>query len=193
MSTRTQVDTFPARKRHRYRDAYRHKVVTEIWRGGASVAEVARRHNLNANHVETACRGTLLLDEIGDLPPALQVQVLRFLETGRIRWVGGNTEIQVDVRVLAATHVDLDQAVADGGFREDLYHRLNVVFLRVPPQRERLEDIEQLAQHFSRHFARERTNTHMQSISPEALQRMAQHDWPGNVRELNQACLEARG
>jgi DNA-binding NtrC family response regulator len=134
-------------------------------------------------NIEAASGGTLLLDEIGDLPLSLQVHLLRFLETGKIQRIGSNRAIPVDVRVLAATHVALEQAVHDGEFREDLYHRLNVVTLRIPPLRERPEDIEVLARFFFQRFAAERP-LRMRGIREEALQSMCRHDWPGNVREL---------
>lgn len=137
----------------------------------------------HVGHVETAAGGTLLLDEIGDLPLALQVHLLRFLQSGTIQRVGGTAEIPVDMRVVAATHVPLEQAVADGRFREDLYHRVDVVSLRVPPLRERTEDIEALGQYFYQRFAGER-GASIRGISQSALLRMCQHDWPGNVREL---------
>lgn len=134
-------------------------------------------------HVEAADGGTLLLDEIGDLPLALQVHLLRFLQSGKIQRVGSSAETPVNVRVLAATHVPLEQAVRSGQFREDLYHRLDVVSLRVPPLRERVGDIETLARFFFDRFAAERT-AGIRGISQDALQQMCQYDWPGNVREL---------
>lgn len=145
-----------------------------------SFTGATQRH---VGHVEAAAGGTLLLDEIGDLPLSLQVHLLRFLETGRIQRLGGSEEIAVDVRILAATHVPLERAIEAGEFREDLYHRLNVVSLHLPPLREHAEDIEVLARFFFERFAAERA-AHVRGISTVAMQRMLQYDWPGNVREL---------
>lgn len=134
-------------------------------------------------YVEAADGGTLLLDEVGDLPLSLQVHLLRFLQSGTFQRVGSNQEIAVNVRVLAATHVPLEQAITDGAFREDLYHRLNVVSLQIPSLRERIEDIEVLAWFFFERFAAERA-PHIHGISRQALQTMCRYNWPGNVREL---------
>ena len=113
----------------------------------------------------------------------MQVNLLRFLEGHYIQRVGSGTEVPIDVRVVAATHVDLDKAVKEGRFREDLYHRLNVLNVRVPALRERLEDIEVLARFFFQKFASEK-NVQVRGFSMEALAVMRQHPWPGNVREL---------
>ncbi|GKW48761.1 sigma-54 interaction domain-containing protein [Halomonas sp. NCCP-2165] len=133
--------------------------------------------------IEAADGGTLFLDEIGDLPLELQVNLLRFLETRRIQRVGGLDEIAVDVRILAATHVDLSQAVREGRFREDLYHRLNVLQIEVPALREHPEDIEILARFFFQRFSHEKPIC-LKGFSKEALAVMRQYHWPGNVREL---------
>lgn len=127
--------------------------------------------------------GTILLDEIGDLAPALQAKILRTLQSGEIRSVGEDRGRRVDVRVLAATHRDLAAEVRRGVFREDLYYRLNVVNLRVPPLRERPEDIPALARHFLARFA-ERFGATMPVDLDPLLRRLATHSWPGNVREL---------
>lgn len=133
--------------------------------------------------IEAAQGGTLLLDEIGDLPLDLQASLLRFLQEKTIIRLGSSASRQVDVRVLAATHVDLAQAVARGSFRQDLYYRLNVLGLEVPPLRERREDLLPLAEHFFASFASER-GSQLRGFSKAAQQAIAAHDWPGNVREL---------
>jgi DNA-binding NtrC family response regulator len=133
--------------------------------------------------VETADHGTLFLDEIGDLPLDMQTNLLRFLQEGTIDRVGGTRPIRVDVRVIAATHVDLEAAVASGAFRKDLYYRLNVLPLSMPPLRERGEDIMLLAQHFFDKFAADRGGR-LKGFSRRAMVAMAAHSWPGNVREL---------
>jgi DNA-binding NtrC family response regulator len=131
--------------------------------------------------------GTLLLDEIGDMPMPVQVRLLRVLQEGEIRAVGSSTTTKVDVRVLAASHVDLSEAVKQGRFREDLYYRLNVVKLQVPPLRERLDDLPLL----TAHMLRKHGGTPPPTLTPEALEVMADHSWPGNVRELENAILHA--
>ena len=133
--------------------------------------------------IESANQGTLFLDEIGDLPLDMQTNLLRFLQESTIDRVGGTRSIRVDVRVIAATHVDLEAAVASGAFRKDLYYRLNVLPLSVPPLRERGDDITLLAQHYFVKFSGERGNR-LKGFSRRALQAMSAHDWPGNVREL---------
>jgi two-component system response regulator GlrR len=127
--------------------------------------------------------GTLLLDEIGDMPAALQVKLLRVLETREVRPVGSSRIHAINVRVLAATHRDLEQARAAQEFRDDLFYRLNVVSLRVPSLKERREDIPLLAKHFIRTLA-ERYEAEAHSFAPEALERLAAAPWPGNVRQL---------
>ncbi|MFY0990089.1 sigma-54 interaction domain-containing protein [Halomonas sp. C05BenzN] len=133
--------------------------------------------------IESSSSGTLFLDEIGDLPLDLQVNLLRFLENHRVLRVGGLKEIPVDVRVLAATHVDLEKATREDGFREDLFHRLNVLQINTPPLRERPEDIEPLANFFFRKFTDEKAAC-VRGFSRESLIRMRQYAWPGNIREL---------
>ncbi len=136
--------------------------------------------------------GTLLLDEIGELPLHLQPKLLRVLETGQVMPVGSDHPVPVDVRIIAATHRDVSAAVDQGTFRLDLYYRLNVVELRLPPLRERVEDILPLA----RHFAQQLTG-HPVRFSPQATQCLLAYSWPGNVRELrnavHRACLLGRG
>lgn len=131
--------------------------------------------------IEAAHGGTLFLDEIGELPLAVQAKLLRFLECGELQRVGDNDVTRVDVRVIAATHRDLDQRVVDGDFRLDLYHRLAVFPLEVPSLRERLDDLPALANHL---LARLGADTPRKSLSTCALHALRQHTWPGNVREL---------
>ncbi|WP_163557881.1 sigma-54 dependent transcriptional regulator [Halomonas sp. NO4] len=133
--------------------------------------------------IEAAEGGTLFLDEIGDLPLDMQVNLLRFLEDHHIQRVGSTKEITVDVRILAATHVDLDKAVLEGRFREDLYHRLNVLQIHLPALRDRQEDIEVLARFFFDKFANEKS-IQVKGFSQEALRLMQCYSWPGNIREL---------
>lgn len=142
---------------------------------GASQRKIGR--------IESAAGGTIFLDEIGDLPLELQVNLLRFLQEKTIERVGGTTQIHVDVRVLAATHVDLEAAVAEGRFREDLYYRLNVLKIKTPPLRERQGDVEVLAKYFFEKFSHEKRRN-VKGFSPSALQLMNRYPWPGNVREL---------
>jgi two-component system response regulator HydG len=131
--------------------------------------------------------GTLFLDEIGDMPTAVQARLLRVLQEGEVRPVGGSGVRTVDVRVIAATHVDLTAAVEQGRFRQDLFYRLNVVVLGVPPLRERLEDLPILAAH----FLRKHGGPTPMSLSPDALDVMTTYAWPGNVRELENAVMHA--
>jgi formate hydrogenlyase transcriptional activator len=132
---------------------------------------------------ELAQQGTLFLDEVGELPPETQVLLLRVLQQRVIERVGGTEPIAVDVRVVAATHRDLAKAMSDGRFRADLYFRLNVFPIHVPPLRQRREDIPDLVHHFLHHFGR-RMNKPITRISPEALRLLTDYSWPGNVREL---------
>ncbi|BAH38208.1 MAG TPA: sigma-54-dependent Fis family transcriptional regulator [Gemmatimonas aurantiaca] len=136
-----------------------------------------------AGKFEQAHGGTLFLDEIGDMSQSAQAKVLRVLQDGFVTRIGGSKPVQVDVRVLAATNKDLEEEIAAGRFREDLYYRLNVVPITVPALRERREDIPLLVRHFLQQFA-ERDGLPARSISDEALQRLSELDWPGNVREL---------
>ena len=131
---------------------------------------------------EQAEGGTLFLDEIGDMPLDAQTRLLRVLQEGEFTTVGGRTPIKANVRIIAATHRDLTHQVNLGYFREDLFYRLNVVPMRLPPLRERIEDIPDLAQHFLRNLTTE--GLPQKSIEKKALERMQQYKWPGNVREL---------
>jgi len=128
--------------------------------------------------IHAAHGGTLFLDEIGDMPLSLQSKILRFLEQGEVQRLGGNENLKVDVRVVAATNANLKKRVAEGQFREDLYYRLAVFPIQLPPLRDRLIDVEELALAFVARFHRG------VSLSREALNILAQHEWPGNVREL---------
>ena len=133
--------------------------------------------------METASGGTLFLDEIGELPPAIQVKLLRFLQEQRFQRVGGRQEIQIDTRLVAATNADLKQLIDSGKFREDLYFRLAVVTIRLLPLRERGEDIVFLAREFLQRYAAQSGRTKL-VFAPDALRAMSHYSWPGNVREL---------
>jgi transcriptional regulator with PAS, ATPase and Fis domain len=133
--------------------------------------------------LEMAGRGTLFLDEIGEMPVTLQPKLLRVLEERRVRRLGGVTEQTVGCRVIAGTNARLDDAVADGSFRNDLFYRLNVFRIELPPLRERLEDVAVLAEHFLDQVAHEQGQS-PNRLSPEALTALREHHWPGNVREL---------
>lgn len=132
---------------------------------------------------EQAHEGTLFLDEIGDMSPMMQAQILRALQEGEIRRVGGTKPIHVDVRIIAATHRDLQQETAAGRFREDLLYRLQVLLIALPPLRERPGDVRRLARHFLQRIAAERGKA-VQGIEGEFLERMERYTWPGNVRQL---------
>jgi len=140
-------------------------------------------HRRKIGYIEQANGGTIFLDEIGDLAPDLQMLLLRFLQEKIIRRVGGTTDIHVNARVIAATHVNLRAAVEKGGFREDLFHRLNVLHIHIPALRERNGDIMELAQHFLTRFSDESSIT-IRGFSASALDAMHHYDWPGNIREL---------
>ena len=139
---------------------------------------------------EVANRGTLFLDEIGEMSANIQVHLLRVLEEKEFTRVGGNELVKVDVRVISATNRDVKQAVANGQFREDLYYRLNVVNIELPPLRQRREDIPLLAQHFLKKFAVE-NQKEITDFSPEATDFLLKYEWPGNVRELENAIERA--
>lgn len=146
---------------------------------GASARKIGR--------IESANGGTLFLDEIGDLPLEMQAHMLRFLQEKTIERIGGCKSITINARVIAATHVNLREAVARGRFREDLYFRLNVLTLPMPPLRDRGDDIALLATFFLQQFAQE-MGRHAMEFSPDAIKLMASYTWPGNVRELI-ACI----
>ncbi|HOM28260.1 MAG TPA: sigma-54 dependent transcriptional regulator [Deltaproteobacteria bacterium] len=138
--------------------------------------------------VEQANMGTIFLDEIGDMDIGLQAKILRVLEDREFERVGGEKTIKVDVRVIAATNQDLFSLVKQGRFREDLYYRINVVNIHIPPIRQRKEDIEPLANYFARKYCREFNKPRME-IAPDALRALIEYDWPGNVREIRN-CIE---
>jgi DNA-binding NtrC family response regulator len=139
---------------------------------------------------ELADRGTIFLDEIGNMSPETQSKLLRVLQDKRFMHLGGMQEIQVDVRVIAATNSDLRQAVKDGRFREDLYYRLNVITIELPPLRYRKEDIPALAQHFLKRYCTENERP-LATLGTDALRALMDHGWPGNVRELENAIERA--
>jgi len=152
-------------------------------RRGAFTGAVENRQGL----FEAADGGTIFLDEIGEISPAMQVKLLRVLQSGEFQRVGDPSVVRVDVRVLAATNRDLEKMVAEGKFRTDLYYRLNVVPLFIPPLRERREDIAPLIEHFIRKFGRGRPFR----FTPAALDLMERYTWPGNIRELENAVEHA--
>ena len=133
---------------------------------------------------ELASNGTLFLDEIGEMPHSLQAKLLRVLQERSFERVGGVCTIQVDVRILAATNKDLRDEVEKGTFREDLYYRLNVIHIHLPPLRERVDDIPLLAAHFIKKYVQKTCRDETRAITPEALKVLIQYAWPGNVREL---------
>ncbi|HLW86474.1 MAG TPA: sigma 54-interacting transcriptional regulator [Candidatus Sulfotelmatobacter sp.] len=154
-------------------------------RGSFTGAVVQKKGRL-----EVADGGVVFLDEIGELAPALQVKLLRVLQEREFERVGGTRPIKVDIRLIAATNCDLNQAVRAGRFRRDLYYRLAVVKLKMPSLRERKEDISQLAHHFVQKYAR-RCKVKAKPVSREAMACLTHHDWPGNVRELENAIEHA--
>jgi two-component system NtrC family response regulator/two-component system response regulator HydG len=143
-----------------------------------------------AGRFEAADGGTLFLDEIGDISPTVQVKLLRFLEQRQFERVGGNKTFKVDVRIVAATHRDLKKKVQDGTFREDLYYRLNVIEINIPPLRERPGDIPLLVQHFLSKYAAA-NGKEIEGLSDEVMALLLSHPWPGNVRELENAMERA--
>ncbi|HVA56165.1 MAG TPA: nitrogen regulation protein NR(I), partial [Gammaproteobacteria bacterium] len=150
---------------------------------GAFTGANARR----VGRFEQAHGGTLFLDEIGDMPPALQTRLLRVLAEGEFYRVGGHEPVKVNVRIIAATHQNLEKQVAAGRFREDLFHRLNVVQVQMPALRERRDDIPQLLEHFMQAAARE-LNLDAKRLTAAAMATLRERDWPGNVRELRNVC-----
>jgi DNA-binding NtrC family response regulator len=140
-------------------------------------------HQQKKGKMELADRGTVLLDEVGDITPDIQTKLLRFLQEREFERVGGTRPIAVDVRIIAATSRDLEAAVREGRFREDLYYRLNVIPITLPPLRDRREDIVDLSKFFLHRFSLE-TKKRFTEITPQALERLVTYAWPGNVREL---------
>ncbi len=151
-------------------------------RGAFTGAQSMRR-----GRFEQADGGTLFLDEIGDMPPDLQTRLLRVLSDGHFYRVGGHQPMQSNVRVITATHQDLEKRVKEGLFREDLFHRLNVIRLRLPPLRERREDIPVLVRHFLKKSATE-LGVETKRLTDDAINYLASRDWPGNVRQLENVC-----
>lgn len=151
---------------------------------GAFTNAIARQ----IGRFELANRGTLFLDEIGDISLATQVKLLRVLQEKQFERVGGSETIKVDVRIVAATNRDLEKALKDGSFRSDLYYRLNVITIRIPPLRERLDDLPELVKHFIQKYSKE-TGRHIEGISPKGLEILKNYSWPGNIRELEN-CIE---
>jgi transcriptional regulator with PAS, ATPase and Fis domain len=145
---------------------------------GAYTGAIGLKHGL----FEVADRGTIFLDEIGEVTPPLQVKLLRVLETGIFRRVGGTVDVKVDVRVIAATNRDLEAMMRSGGFREDLYYRLNVFSIPIPPLRDRREDIARLVEHFIRSSAI--VSKRGATVSVESMRVLERYPWPGNAREL---------
>jgi two-component system, NtrC family, response regulator HydG len=141
----------------------------------------AYRHR--TGRFEAADRGDIFLDEIGDMPPALQVKLLRVLETGRFERVGDHAQVRVNVRIISATHQDLHRAIAEGRFREDLFYRINALPIHLPPLRQRREDIPLLVEHFLP-GVRQRSGKTLSGLTRQAMERLMGHHWPGNVREL---------
>jgi len=139
---------------------------------------------------ELADGGTLFLDEIGEVSPALQVKLLRVLQDGKFERLGATRTINADVRILAATNKDLHQEVAEKRFREDLFYRLNVINIRIPPLRDRKEDVQLLAMHFLKYYS-DKNNKPIESFTEEAMLALSSYDWPGNVRELENAIERA--
>jgi two-component system, NtrC family, response regulator HydG len=151
---------------------------------GAFTGAVARREG----RFQAAHRGTIFLDEVGEMSPAIQTKLLRVLQEREFEPVGSLRTVKVNVRVIAATNKELDREVKEGRFREDLYYRLNVIPVHLPPLRERKEDIPALAHHFLTFYG-ERNKKEIREISPKALDLLVRYDWPGNIRELEN-CLE---
>jgi two-component system, NtrC family, response regulator len=147
---------------------------------GSFTGAVAQRKG----RFETADGGTLFLDEVGEMSPSVQVTLLRVLQNREFERVGGNKTIKVDVRVITATNKDLTQEIAKGHFREDLYYRLNVVHIEVPPLKARTEDLPLLVRYFLERFAKEMNKKEVPTLSPEVMGALMAYDWPGNVREL---------
>jgi two-component system response regulator PilR (NtrC family) len=146
---------------------------------GSFTGAIANKRGL----LEMAEAGTLFMDEIGELPLSLQVKLLRVIQEREFKRVGGTEDIKVDVRIISASNQDLQQKVAHGGFREDLFYRLNVIQIKLPPLRERKEDITLLVNHFVRKYSAD-TGKKIEGISPEAMELLLGYDFPGNVREL---------
>lgn len=144
-------------------------------------------HTARVGRFTLAHQGSLFLDEIGTMPPSLQVKILRALQEKEFEPVGATKSVKSDCRVIAATNNDLEKEVADGKFREDLYYRLNVIPIHLPPLRERKEDIPLLIEHFVQRY-NEKQNERIQGVTKEAMDRLVAYPWPGNVREIENIC-----
>jgi two-component system NtrC family response regulator len=156
-------------------------IETELF--GAESGAFTDAKATHEGHILRADGGTLFLDEVGEMPLLMQPKLLRFLENRRFRRVGGVRELHVDTRIISATNVDLRRAIAKQTFREDLFYRLNVVPIQLPPLRERLEDIELLVEHYLSTLATDMRQPTLQ-VSPDALTLLTRYTWPGNIREL---------
>jgi len=162
---------------------------TELFGYGPGAFEGARPEG-KLGLLELTAGGTLFLDSVGEMSPRLQAKLVRFLQDGGFRRVGSDEEVYLDVRVICATQVDLSELCAQGRFRDDLYHRLNVLSLHIPPLRECLDGLEPLALHFLDQASRQ-IGCALPSLSPTALERLAGYHWPGNVRQLENTLFQA--
>jgi two-component system response regulator HydG/two-component system response regulator AtoC len=149
-----------------------------VERGAFTGAEAMREGSL-----KSAEGGTVLFDEVGDMGLSGQAKILRAIETREVTRLGGRSRVPINVRIIAATNQDLEQLTAAGQFRKDLYYRLNVVRIHLPPLRERKSDLESLMDHYIRHF-NARFNRDVEGFTPDAMEHLRRHDWPGNIREL---------
>ncbi|MBU4606302.1 MAG: sigma-54 dependent transcriptional regulator, partial [Proteobacteria bacterium] len=147
-------------------------------------------HKARAGRIQQAHGGTLFLDEVGDMSPATQAKTLRAIEDKEVQPIGGSRSIKVDVRIIAATNLDLEKAVAEGAFREDLFYRLSVAPIHIPPLRRREQDILPLAEMFRKKFCQE-TRCLERGFSPEAAEAIQAYHWPGNIRELRNSVERA--
>ncbi len=141
-------------------------------------------HRLRRGKFEIADKGTMFLDEIGDMSPKLQVKLLRAIQERSVERVGGENPIDVDIRIISATNIDLGRAIEKKEFRQDLFYRLNVIPFEIPPLRERTMDIPGLADHFQKKFIKRNSHYKMKTISDKAMKIMKEYSWPGNIREL---------
>ena len=141
-------------------------------------------HRARRGKFEIADQGTVFLDEIGDMSPKLQVKLLRAIQERKVERVGGENPIDVDIRIISATNIDLGLAIEEKTFRQDLFYRLNVIPFEIPPLRERAMDIPALAEHFQKKFLKRNSNYKIKTISDKAMQLMMEYSWPGNIREL---------
>ncbi|WP_313651309.1 sigma 54-interacting transcriptional regulator, partial [Pseudomonas soli] len=162
---------------------------TELFGYGPGAFEGARAEG-KLGLLELTAGGTLFLDGVGEMSPRLQVKLLRFLQDGCFRRVGSDEEVYLDVRVICATQVDLSELCARGEFRQDLYHRLNVLSLHIPPLRECLDGLEGLVQHFLDQASRQ-IGCPLPRLAPPAMEKLGQYHWPGNVRQLENVLFQA--